>query len=207
VLATRDANVDRAQRPTGGLCAPDRFVDALRRIAVVARGPKPIAVLREWNVPIAVSVPEPNTWRELLVAIEGRAEKRVAVQEYGRANPELLDGLQAQGRQVFRVPVYQWKLPDDTGPLNHALAELLTGSVRAALFTTSVQIEHFLDFAGEQRDQALEALKRTFVASIGPDSSETLRSYGLEPVLEPSHPKMGLLVREAAMKYGERSGF
>jgi uroporphyrinogen-III synthase len=193
VLATRDAE--------------ERFIDALRKVLVVARGPKPTAVLREWNVPIAVNVPEPNTWRELLAAVESRAEKRVAVQEYGRANPELLDGLAAQGREVMRVPVYQWKLPEDKAPLEKALAELLAGRVQAALVTTSVQIEHFLNFAGERRETALEALRQTFLASIGPDSSETLRSFGLEPVMEPSHPKMGLLVREAAMKYGERNRF
>lgn len=185
--------------------AQDRFPEALREIAVVARGPKPMAVLREWNVPVTVAVPEPNTWRELLVAVEPRPEKRVAIQEYGRTHPELLEGLAAQGREILRVPVYQWKLPDDTGPLERALAELLTGKVQAALFTTSVQIEHFLEFANQrgQRDAALEALRRTFLASIGPDCSETLRDCGLQPVLEPSHPKMGLLVREAALKYRE----
>jgi uroporphyrinogen-III synthase len=35
-------------------------------------------------------------------------------------------------------------------------------------------------------------------ASIGPTTSETLRSYGLVVDLEASHPKMGFLVKEAA---------
>ena len=181
----------------------ERFPEALRHVAVVARGPKPTAVLREWDVPIAVSVPEPNTWRELLSAVQQRTEKRVAVQEYGRSNSELLNGLQAQGRTVTAVPVYQWRLPEDTGPLKEALDRLLEGQVNAALFTTSVQIEHFLEFADErhQRDDAIRALKRIFIASIGPDTTEALKANGLEPVLEPSHPKMGLLVREAAEKY------
>ena len=74
-----------------------RFIEALRQITVVARGPKPVAVLREWGVPVAVAVPEPNTWRELLAAVEPRPEKSVAVQEYGRTNNELLLGLAAQG--------------------------------------------------------------------------------------------------------------
>src|SRR5690348_16970674 len=41
----------------------DRFRNALRNLTVVARGPKPMAVLREWGIPGAVMVPEPNTWR------------------------------------------------------------------------------------------------------------------------------------------------
>ena len=60
---------------------------ALARTKVVARGPKPVAVLRELQVPIWVTAPEPNTWRELLAALADRTEERplrdarVAVQE------------------------------------------------------------------------------------------------------------------------------
>ena len=64
----------------------------------------------------------------------------------------------------------------------------------------SVQIEHFLEFA-EQRNQkeaAVKALRRIFIGSIGPTCSESLRECGITPAMEPSHPKMGLLVREAA---------
>ncbi len=181
----------------------ERFLEALRHLTIVVRGPKPTAVLREWNVPIAVHVPEPNTWRELLAAIADRPEKSVAVQEYGRPNRELLDGLTAQGRQVASVPVYQWALPVDTAPLAQALEDLIAGKFEVSLFTTGVQIEHFLDFASQQgkRDAAVDALRRTFIASIGPTCSESLRGCDLVPALEPSHPKMGILVREAAVQF------
>jgi uroporphyrinogen-III synthase len=191
ILATRDPE--------------DRFPEALRKLTVVARGPKPNAVLREWQVPVEIAVPEPNTWRELLNAIAHRPEKSVALQEYGRSNPELLDGLAAQGRQVARVPVYQWSLPTDTAPLAQALTDLLAGTYQAAIFTSGVQIEHFMEFAAQrgERDAARHALARLFVASIGPTCSESLRASGLEPAMEPSHPKMGILVREAALQYAE----
>src|SRR5512135_660083 len=45
---------------------PDAFAAALRKLTVVVRGSKPAAVMREWSVPVAVTVPEPNTWREIL---------------------------------------------------------------------------------------------------------------------------------------------
>ena len=181
----------------------EQFYSALRHLTVVARGPKPSAVLREWKVPIAVSVPEPNTWREILAALQGRPENSVAVQEYGRANEELRKGLEAQGRRVTPVPVYQWRLPFDTAPLEEALRDLIAGKFGAALFTTGVQIDHFLALADrtKQREAAIEALRRVFVCSVGPDCTEALRSFGIEPDLEPSHPKMGILVREAAEGY------
>jgi uroporphyrinogen-III synthase len=183
----------------------ERFLDALRKIATVVRGPKPAAVLREWQVPVTLTVPEPNTWRELLAAIEGRPEKSVAVQEYGRPNRELTAGLERQGRRVTTVPVYQWGLPEDSAPLDEALRGLVEGQFAVALFTTGVQIEHFLDFADrrKQRTKAVEALRRLFIASIGPTCSEALKECGLTPALEPSHPKMGILVREAAAKFGQ----
>jgi len=179
------------------------FSEALRKLTVVARGPKPMAVLREWQVPVAVTVPEPNTWRELLAAVAERSEKSVALQEYGRPNHELIAGLTAQGRKVTRVPVYQWALPVDTVPLASALDQLLAGHFQCAIFTTGVQIEHLLEFAEHQdkRAEAVHALSRLFLASIGPTCSESLRANGLTPTLEPSHPKMGVLVREAALAF------
>lgn len=182
----------------------ERFREALGKVVIVARGPKPMAVLREWQVPVSVSVPEPNTWREVLSAVASRPEKSVAVQEYGRVNADLVAGLTKQGRAVTSVPVYQWRLPEDTRPLAEALDTLLRGGFDVALFTTGVQIDHFLEFADTsgRRDAAIEALRKIMIASVGPDTSEALRSFGIEPAMEPSHPKMGLLVREAAQSYG-----
>src|SRR6266850_1111277 len=42
------------------------LVEALAKATVIARGPKPVAALRNWGVPITITVPEPNTWREVL---------------------------------------------------------------------------------------------------------------------------------------------
>ena len=74
------------------------FADALGRVTVVARGPKPVAALREMGVTPTVVAPEPNTWRELLEAIRDRPERRIAIQEYGRPNPELLEAPAAARR-------------------------------------------------------------------------------------------------------------
>ena len=140
-------------------------------------------------------------------AIETVPAIRVAVQEYGRTNDELVRGLEQQGRTVMNVAVYQWKLPADTAPLASALERLLAGRFQVTLFTTGVQIDHFLEFAEEHslREKAREALRKTMIASIGPTCSEAFREQGLDPAMEPSHPKMGILVREAAMRYSNEN--
>ena len=180
----------------------ERFPEALRRIAVVARGPKPAAVLRELDVPVTVAVPEPNTWRELLAAIRDRPERRIAVQEYGRPNAELLAALRQRGAEVTSVSVYQWDLPEDTEPLCAAARRLAAGELHVALFTTSIQIEHLLRIAAEAgiEDAVVSALRNMVVASIGPTTSEALREAGVHPDLEPTHPKMGFLVQETAQR-------
>jgi uroporphyrinogen-III synthase len=180
---------------------PEAFADALRRTIVIARGPKPMAVLREWKVP-ATMAPEPNTWRELLTIIEAVPAHRVAVQEYGKPNPELTAGLIAQGREVSTVPVYQWALPLDTEPLREAAHLLARGAVDVALFTTSIQLPHLFQIAEEEHiaGDTKAGLQRAVIASIGPTTSEALAEYGLHADLEPSHPKMGNLVLEAGQK-------
>lgn len=176
------------------------FAEALRRIAVVARGPKPVAALRELGVTPAAVAAEPNTWRELMRTMEGRSERRIAVQEYGRSNPELLDALRALGAEVTAVRVYQYALPEDVEPLREAARRLAAGEFQAVLFTTAVQVGHLAEVARELgiEDDMLVALRNCLVASIGPSTTEALEEFDVRPVLEPSHPKMGILVREAA---------
>ena len=184
----------------------DRFIDALRRSRILARGPKPVAALREFQVPVWVTAPEPNTWREILSILDSRSSElrltglRVAVQEYGVSNPDLLAGLRDRGAVVTAVPVYQWALPEDLGPLRAACHDLAEGRIDVILFTTATQVVHLLDVA-ESLGLGVsvgEGIRKAVVASIGPTTSEELRERGRDPDLEASHPKMGFLVREAA---------
>jgi uroporphyrinogen-III synthase len=189
----------------------DQFVGSLKKIPLVARGPKPVAALKEFGVAVTLSVPEPNTWRDLLLSLDANSgtlplkEKRVAVQEYGAANPELLQGLADRGAKVTRVPVYQWALPEDTVPLRGAVEAIVHEEIDVALFTTSIQLVHLLKIAGEMHlESALRrSLARSVIGSIGPVTSETLREEGITPDFEPPHPKMGYLVYQAARRSGE----
>jgi uroporphyrinogen-III synthase len=189
----------------------DQYLGELRKVAIVARGPKPAAVLREWNVPIALTAPEPNTWRELLRALDENSAsvplkgRRIAVQEYGVSNPELLAALRERGALVTSVPIYEWALPADTGPLCSAVSAIARNEIDVILFTTATQADHLLQIAAEMNEE--DALRRAFlrmlVASVGPTTSERLRELGIAPDLEPTHPKMGYLVMETAQGSAE----
>ena len=183
-----------------------KFVDALAETVVIARGPKPAAVLREIGVPPWLIAPEPNTWRELLAALDERRSElsldglTVAVQEYGATNHDLIAGLEARGARVTRVPVYQWALPEDLEPLQRAVEAIAAEELDVVLFTSATQAAHLFDVARAMRmeDAVREGLERMVVASIGPTTSDELRQRRIGVDLEPSRPKMGFLAREAA---------
>jgi uroporphyrinogen-III synthase len=189
----------------------DSFIDALRRSKIVARGPKPVAALREVQVPVWITAPEPNTWREILSILDSRDSElslrglRVAVQEYGVSNPDLLTGLRDRGAIVTAVPVYQWALPEDLEPLRAACRALSEGGVDVILFTTATQVVHLLSVAETLGlgEAVIAGLRKAVVASIGPTTSEELRERGTDPDMEASHPKMGFLVREASERATE----
>ena len=187
----------------------DAFVAALAKTKVVARGPKPLAVLRELKVPVWVAAPEPNTWRELLAALDATGTSlnglRVAVQEYGVSNPDLLQGLKTRGARVTRVPVYRWALPEDVEPLRSAVSSIARGGLDVVIFTTATQAVHLFQVAETmgQASAVRDGLRRMVVASIGPTTTDALRHQDLAVDLQASHPKMGFLVRESAERSGE----
>ena len=184
----------------------DAFVAALGRTRVAARGPKPVAVLRELGLAPWVVAPEPNTWRELLASIDRKASElllrgaRVAVQEYGTANTQLLDGLRERGSDVISVPVYRWALPENPEPLRQAAQGIADGRIEVVLFTTATQVVHLLEIARQLNIEpdVRRGLESMAVASIGPTTSDELREQGIPIDIEASHPKMGFLVRDAA---------
>ena len=201
----------RALIETAKTVSGENFLTALGKTAVVVRGPKPSAVMREFNVPVTLAVPEPNTWREIVSILGANSEavplqgRRIAVQEHGEPSPELYAALRERGAEVFPVHVYRWELPEDIGPLKAAVQSLVNREINVVMFTSSVQFAHAGRIADELgvRSEFLSALKNVIVASIGPTTSETLRKNGLAVDFEPSHPKMGFLVREASEKSAE----
>src|ERR1041385_270584 len=132
--------------------------------------------MREFNVPVTLTVPEPNTWREIVKTLDENREKvllkgqRIAIQEHGEPSPELYAALRERGADVFAARVYRWELPEDTGPLKEAVRALAENKVDVVMFTSSVQYVHGGKIAAEMGlvDEFKKSLNRAVVASIGP---------------------------------------
>jgi uroporphyrinogen-III synthase len=208
VIFTTGVGVKALASAIESVCSREDLARWLNDVAIVARGPKPTAALKELGVAVDLTAPEPNTWRELLAILDQNrdsfplAGRRVAVQEYGVTNPELSAGLAERGAMVTLVNVYQWALPEDLAPLQQAIESIIRGDVDVLLVASSVQIRHLFEVAQHMNkaDALGKAFSRVVIASVGPLTSEELRGRGLSVDIECTHPKMGFLVQEAAEK-------
>ncbi|MCG8648721.1 MAG: uroporphyrinogen decarboxylase [Pirellulales bacterium] len=184
-----------------------RFLDSLSDIITVCRGPKPVAAMREVGLTPSYRVPEPNTWRELLQTIDAHvpvANQTVGLQEYGITNASLVAGLEARGATVESVRVYGWEFPENTSLLEENVRALAAGQREVLLLTSAHQVVNLLRMAERLQivEQLRQGLHHTVVASIGPTTSQMLEECDIHVDLEPSHPKMGHLVSEAARRCG-----
>jgi uroporphyrinogen decarboxylase len=183
----------------------EQFIEALRGITIVARGPKPVAALREMELQPDILIPEPNTWRDILTTLDNSLtikDSRIAVQEYGISNPELLAGLRERKAIVTAVPIYRWALPEDLMPLRSAIRAIASADADISLFTNAQQIHHVIQVATDDglKQPLYEGFKRITIGSIGPTTTEALSDVGLGVDYEPNSPKMGNLVREMARR-------
>ncbi len=185
-----------------------RFVAAISDMTTIARGPKPVAALKELGLQATHRVPEPNTWREVLATIDQHvnvAQQTVGLQEYGQPNASLVAGLEARGARVECLRVYRWDLPLDVGPLEANVRAIAAGQIDVALFTSSHQVVNLLRMAEQLKltGALRRGLSQALVASIGPTTSETLVEFEFRVDVEPKHSKMGHLVAAAAESAGE----
>src|SRR6056297_3225625 len=182
-----------------------RFLDSLSDIITVCRGPKPVAAMREVGLAPTYRAAEPNTWREVLQTIDANisvANQVVGLQEYGISNASLIAGLEARGASVQPVRIYGWELPEDVQPLQANLRALAAGERDVLMFTSAHQVVNLLRMAEKLNfsDELRAGLRRTVIVSIGPTTTQMLHECDIQVDFEPSHPKMGHLVTEAAAR-------
>jgi len=177
------------------------LIEALRKTIIVTRGPKPLAALKAFGVEANITVPEPNTWQDVIATLDYYRPVqglKIVVQEYGMSNPDMIEDLKKRGAEVYPVPIYRWALPEDTSQLKEAIVEILDGKIDVLLITNAAQIDHVMQLVEQEgkTEPFKHACKKLIVASIGPTASERLKHYDLHVDFEPSHPKMGILVKE-----------
>jgi uroporphyrinogen-III synthase len=188
----------------------DAALMALRGATTVCRGPKPVSVLRRHDVQVSVTAAEPHTTTELLQALEpvDLKSKSIALVHYGERNQHSAEALKGRGAALTEICLYEWRLPDNVAPLQQLVDEIIAGKIDALAVTSQIQIRHLFEIADKlaKRSALVDALNRkTIVAAVGPVCATALRSYGVIPHVQPSHPKMGPMML-ALSDYFELTG-
>jgi uroporphyrinogen-III synthase len=174
----------------------DAARNALRRATTVCRGPKPVAVLRRNDVQVTMTAAEPHTTVELLQALDAVDLKgrTIGLVHYGERTDAASEGLRKRGAALDEICLYEWRLPEDLAPLSRLVGDIIDGKVDAIAVTSQIQIRHLFQVAdklGKHPDLADALNRRTVVAAVGPVCATALRSFGVIPHVQPSHPKMG----------------
>ncbi len=181
-----------------------------KRCILVACDSQIPSILSEYGLKAAITLPGQTTWRDIPAALVDLTDKRVAVQEFGFTNRELLESLRELGAQeVESVPINLWALPDNTKPLAQLIESILKGKVAIALFTSGYQVHNLVQLAESlgRLEPLMEAFTRLVVGSVGTSVTDILQGHGFTVDFEPEQHNMDFLVREAARKGPELHQF
>ena len=182
----------------------ENIQQSFQKIVLVARGPEPLAPLSKIRIKPNIVIPEPNTWHEIVTTLSNQnliENRKIALQEYGTSNQELINALKEKGADVLPLPVYRWALPEDLGPLKKAINEIAEGTIDFILFMSAQQLQHVLQVARmiHKEKELREGMRRSVVASIGPLTSEALKRNDIAVDFVPSKSKMAVMIQELAL--------
>ncbi|TNY36328.1 uroporphyrinogen-III synthase [Thermomonospora catenispora] len=176
----------------------DELIERLRRVPILARGPKARGAIRSAGLTEQWS-PESESCEEVLQHLLARdlVGARIAVQLYGQPQPDFAEALRAAGAEVIEVPVYRWSRIEDPSPLRRLVGQVVAGTIDAIAFTSAPAVTATLAVAAEDglEEALLQALRTHAVAAcVGPVTAEPLTSRGV-PTVQPERARIGALVR------------
>lgn len=187
----------------------DALMSRLHSAIVVARGPKPLAVLHRHGLTVDRRTREPHTTdqvRELVgESLDGRT---VLLQHYGVDNATLSEHLRGAGAELVEVHPYEWAMPTDIGPVHALLDRLSAGGIDIMAFTSASQVHMLFQIADLEgrEDQLRECLAAgTVVAAVGPVCAAALQDHGVTATIQPERPKMVPLI-DALCDYASSFG-
>jgi uroporphyrinogen-III synthase len=155
------------------------FLDALRQMRKITRGPKPARALRELGLSsdLPAAVPTTAGVIEALRAIDLQA-RRVCVQLYGsEVNRPLIEFLNGAGALVSTVAPYLYADGATDAAVQELLERMRAGEVDAIAFTSKAQVERL--FRAAPAESVRAALAATNVAAVGPVVGDILAAHGV----------------------------
>ena len=171
---------------------------------ICAIGPTTAEALETAGYAVEI-VPAEYTSSGLVEALDGRVDgARVEIARSDHGSDVLPDGLEAAGAYVNETTLYELVRPEGSGQSAELAAE---GKLDAALFTSPLTVEHFLEAAEDRgiREKTIAGLETAVVGVIGPPTREAAEGLGIAVDIVPDEADFEVLattvVEEAAPSY------
>lgn len=174
---------------------------SLAHTRVVARGAKAHSAARAAGLDVWWRAPH-ETMQEIvdeLGATDDIGTSRVALQLFDPGHNPSTDALRTLAGELVEVPVYQWALPDDTGPAEALVRAAIATEVQAITFTAQPAVHNLFRIAGRVgvEDELRDALNGSVVAAcVGPVCASAATEEGVLQPLWPDPPRLPALVRQ-----------
>lgn len=160
----------------------ESFIGGLSHMRLLARGPKPIAALKELGLAPSFLAPAPTT-DGLIAALGGEvlSGKKVGVQLHGYDNPPLIGSIEGAGATALIVKPYRYAPASDGTKVLDLIHAMFRREVDLLAITSSPQVERLFEVGRENNleNELREGLRKTLVASVGPVASEALERLGV----------------------------
>jgi len=188
----RDADVVVFTSATGADCLdPDWSPGGA---TVCAIGPATAGALREAGIAVDL-VPGTYSSTGMIEALgDGIAGERVEIARSDHGSDVLLEGFDDAGAYHHETVLYRLVRPDGAGASTEKAA---AGDLDAALFSSSLTVEHFLEAAADRGlvEGAIAGLNRAVVGAIGDPTRETATAAGIEVDVVPEEATFEALAR------------
>jgi len=160
----------------------EALIAALGQVRIIARGPKPVRVLREIGLSPSI-IAQPPTTEGVIAALRGEslAGQTVGVTLFGGPNPPLRQFLEESGAEVREVLPYIYAPAADGERVAELITRLASGGIDVLIFTSSPQVDRLFEVASQRglEDTLRRGLERVRLAAVGPVVADNLRQRGI----------------------------
>jgi uroporphyrinogen-III synthase len=180
--------LQRLNKLAGSVGLSGNLVAVLGKIRKITRGPKPARRLRELGLAPDLPVDPPTTAGIIAtLSRESLVGRRVAVQLYPDAPPDLLDFLRGAGAEVDPVLPYAYASSADEARVLDAINEMAAGSIDLIAFTSSPQLRRLQQVARANKCEAAlaEGFAKTRLAAVGPVVAAAIEAAGFTVAIAP----------------------
>ncbi len=188
----------------------DDFIEAIKRVRTITRGPKPGRALKEIHLRPDLLAEAPTTGGVIAsLEKESLKNRRIGVQLYGTdPNEKLVTYLRSREAMVLPVSPYIYAPKSEEAAVLSLIDSLQAGEIDVIAFTSQPQYRRLAAVAKahDRADSLHQSLVNTTIAAVGPVVKKTLSDAGIPVEITPdSSFFMKPLVRKMVEVLGRSS--